>query len=121
MGKKTTTTKPTTVKRAAAKPAADAVSAPEAPATVTKPKAAKAAKPAAAKPAASKPAAKKKAAAPKAPRKTKAPVAAAGFTNDDIALRAYFIAEARRHTGEHGTPEGDWHEAERQLRAELAK
>ncbi len=38
------------------------------------------------------------------------------FTAEDIALRAYFIGEHRRHRGLPGTPESDWFEAERQLR-----
>lgn len=37
-------------------------------------------------------------------------------TTEDIALRAYFIAEHRRHRGLPGNPESDWLEAERQLR-----
>ena len=83
---------------------------------------AKAAAPAkhAAKPA---PAAAKKAAAPKPPAKAAAapkPAAkkAATFTTDDVALRAYFIAEKRRHLGQPGSEHGDWLEAERQLLAE---
>ena len=122
MGKTTTTKKTTPAKRAAAKVAPEAVTINEtpapAPATVTKPKAVKTAKPAA-KPAT---AAKKKPATPKAPRSKVKKVAAmaAQFTGEDIALRAYFIAEKRQQTGEWGTPEGDWLEAERQLRAELA-
>ncbi len=115
MGKKTTTKKTTTTKRAAAKIAAPVVFTNQvpAPATVTKPKRAKATKPAAAK----------KAAAPKTTKttRTRKPAAiAAGFTMEDIGLRAYFIAEKRQQCGQHGTPEGDWLEAERQLRAELA-
>jgi|GEM_PF-531099 len=42
------------------------------------------------------------------------------ISNDDIALRAYFIAERRRHMGWHGDETGDWVEAERQLRSEAA-
>jgi hypothetical protein len=42
------------------------------------------------------------------------------ISQDDIALRAYFISEARRARGEGGDPTGDWLEAERQLRAEAA-
>ena len=37
-------------------------------------------------------------------------------TSDDIAVRAYFIAEKRRELGIPGDPESDWLEAERQLR-----
>jgi len=40
---------------------------------------------------------------------------------DDIALRAYFIAEGRQATGGHGDEHGDWVEAERQLRAEAGR
>src|SRR5438105_14951776 len=40
------------------------------------------------------------------------------FSNDDIALRAYFIAEKRRNRGIPGDEHQDWLEAERQLRAE---
>lgn len=40
------------------------------------------------------------------------------ISHDDIALRAYFIAERRRNEGRHGDPSHDWVEAERQLRAE---
>jgi hypothetical protein len=38
-------------------------------------------------------------------------------TNDDIAVRAYFIGERRRHLGLPGDPQSDWLEAERQLRS----
>jgi hypothetical protein len=41
-----------------------------------------------------------------------------GFTNDDVALRAYFIAQRRHAEGRHGNPESDWLEAEAELRAE---
>jgi hypothetical protein len=44
--------------------------------------------------------------------------AGGGFTSDDIALRAYFLAQRRIENGEPGSPEGDWIEAERQLTAE---
>jgi hypothetical protein len=92
MGKKTDTAKP------------DAT-----PAPATKPAAAK------------KPAAKK--AAPKAPatKAKKATVAKAAFTQDDIALRAYFIAEKRHKAGLPGDTHHDWLEAERQLTAESKK
>ena len=43
---------------------------------------------------------------------------APAFTTDDVALRAYFIAEKRRHLGQPGSEHGDWLEAERQLLAE---
>jgi hypothetical protein len=41
-----------------------------------------------------------------------------GFTQDDVALRAYFIAEKRRTLGVPGDEHTDWIEAERQLKAE---
>jgi hypothetical protein len=58
------------------------------------------------------------------PLKTPKPAkkkAAKVISNEDIALRAYFIAERRQATGGHGDEHGDWVEAERQLRAEAAK
>ena len=51
-------------------------------------------------------------AAPK--RAAKAP----GYTNDDIALRAYFLGEKRRNHALPGDEHQDWLEAERQLLAE---
>jgi hypothetical protein len=112
MGNKTTTKKTTTAKRAAAKVAAavDSNNETPTPATVTKPKRAKTT---------AAPTAAKKPAAPKRVRK-KAVTMARSFTAEDIALRAYFIAEKRQRAGEYGTPESDWLEAERQLSAELA-
>ncbi len=93
MGKKTTTVK-------TAAPAKRAVkSAPAKPPAAVK-KATNGTKPA------------KAAVAPK--RAAKAP----GYTNDDVALRAYFIAEKRRHLGQPGDERHDWLEAERQLLAE---
>ncbi len=57
-----------------------------------------------------------KATKPKAP---KAPAPAKpGYTADDVALRAYFIAEKRRTHGLPGDEDHDWIEAERQLAAE---
>ena len=38
-------------------------------------------------------------------------------TTEDIAMRAYFIGERRRHLGLPGAPQSDWLEAERQLRS----
>ncbi|MEQ1860727.1 MAG: DUF2934 domain-containing protein [Chthoniobacteraceae bacterium] len=57
-----------------------------------------------------------------ATRKPKAKIAtrSRGISGDDIALRAYFIGEHRRRSCIDGTPEGDWLEAERQLRAAIA-
>ena len=40
------------------------------------------------------------------------------FSTDDISVRAYFIGEHRRSLGHCGDSEGDWLEAERQLRSE---
>lgn len=41
--------------------------------------------------------------------------------DEDIALRAYFIAERRHKMGWPGDSTGDWVEAERQLKAEAAR
>jgi hypothetical protein len=46
---------------------------------------------------------------------------ALGFSNDDVALRAYYIAERRRTLDLPGDEMGDWVEAERQLRKEARK
>jgi hypothetical protein len=43
------------------------------------------------------------------------------ITNDDISLRAYFIAERRQAMGWPGDSSSDWVEAERQLKAEAAR
>ena len=43
------------------------------------------------------------------------------LSDDDIALRAYYIAERRRRLDLPGDEIGDWVEAERQLRAEARK
>jgi hypothetical protein len=45
---------------------------------------------------------------------------APSFTHEDIALRAYFIAEKRRSQGLSGDEHQDWIEAERQLLVESA-
>jgi hypothetical protein len=37
-------------------------------------------------------------------------------TMEEIALKAYYLAERRRHLGLPGDPESDWLEAERELR-----
>jgi hypothetical protein len=58
---------------------------------------------------AKKPAAKK----PATPKTKKA-----AYTQDEIALRAYFISEKRQRLGLHGDSHSDWIEAERQLAAE---
>ncbi len=57
----------------------------------------------------------------KAAKPAKKKAAKVIITNDDIALRAYFIAERRQATGGHGDEQGDWVEAERQLRAEAGR
>ena len=62
--------------------------------------------------------AKTKARKPKAAPGKKAAVA---ISSEDIALRAYFIAERREKMGWHGDSTGDWVEAERQLKAEAAR
>lgn len=46
---------------------------------------------------------------------------ARGFTDADISLRAYFIAERRHKLGWPGDSTSDWVEAERQLTAEEKK
>ncbi len=55
-----------------------------------------------------------------APAKKPAP-SARGFTDGDISLRAYFIAERRHKLGWPGDSTSDWVEAERQLTAEGKK
>jgi hypothetical protein len=42
------------------------------------------------------------------------------YTHEDIALRAYFIAQKRHAQGLQGDPHQDWIEAERQLSVEVA-
>lgn len=37
-------------------------------------------------------------------------------TSEEIALRAYYLAERRRHIGLSSDPEADWLQAERELR-----
>lgn len=56
-----------------------------------------------------------------AAKKKPAKKPAVTFSTEDIALRAYFIAEARHRDGIHGDAHSDWVEAERQLRAERRK
>lgn len=92
----------------AAKPATKkAAPKPKASATAGKPAGKASAKPAA------------KPAPVKAPKK--APSPARGFTDDDVSLRAYFIAERRHKLGWPGDSTSDWVEAERQLTAEAKK
>jgi hypothetical protein len=52
--------------------------------------------------------------------KPKVPTAPA-YTQEDVALRAYFISEKRRNHGLPGDEHQDWLEAERQLAAENVK
>jgi hypothetical protein len=56
-----------------------------------------------------------------APKKLKAAAVEIVISNDDISLRAYFIAERRQAMGWPGDSTSDWVEAERQLRAEAAR
>ncbi|MFA7345460.1 MAG: DUF2934 domain-containing protein [Terrimicrobiaceae bacterium] len=65
-------------------------------------------------------AAKPKSQKPKAVSRKKTSAAAA-ISGEDIALRAYFIAERRHKMGWPGDSTSDWVEAERQLKAEAAK
>jgi hypothetical protein len=105
MGKKTNNAKPAAPAKRAAKPkpAAEKVTVPE-PTPASVPVAAPA---------------KTKA----APRTSKAPAARAkkpAYSQEDIALRAYFIAERRQAAGLPGDSHQDWIEAERQLASEAS-
>ena len=51
--------------------------------------------------------------------RSKSPGKKPSYTLDDVALRAYFIAQDRHAKGIPGSPETDWLEAERQLRVEI--
>ena len=63
--------------------------------------------------------AKKPAAKKAAPRKTAPPTPKKpAFTDDDVALRAYYLGEKRQQLGLPGDSHSDWVEAERQLKAE---
>ena len=62
--------------------------------------------------------AKKPAVQKTAPAKAAVPKKAAACTPDEVALRAYFIAEKRSKLGLPGDSHSDWIEAERQLTAE---
>ena len=97
MGKKTSTAKPATpAKRAAkTKPAAEKATAPET--GTARPKGV---------------ARKTKPATPRAKKPA--------YSQDDVALRAYFIAERRQAAGLPGDAHQDWIEAERQLAAEAS-
>ncbi len=50
-----------------------------------------------------------------------APATEIPITNEDIALRAYYIAERRRSMGWGGDEHSDWVEAESQLKAEAKR
>ncbi|HEV7401986.1 MAG TPA: DUF2934 domain-containing protein [Chthoniobacteraceae bacterium] len=93
-------------------------------AVVAPPKPSPAAKPArvAAKPANAAPAAAKTAVKPikLTSSRKKAPAAPKTVTDEEIAVRAYLIAEHRHQHGIWGEPHLDWIEAERQLKAELS-
>lgn len=123
MGKTTTSTTKKTAAKRAAKPAATAdVASTEtpAPAIAAKPapKAKRVRKPALPKDA--KPAAiKRTTTATKSSKKSKSAATKPAYTSEDIALRAYFIAQKRQQLGQYGSPESDWLEAERQLREGL--
>lgn len=65
-----------------------------------------------------KPAVKKVAVSKPAAGKSKSKPVEIHISNDDIALRAYFIAERRQKMGWPGSSADDWLEAESQLRAE---
>jgi hypothetical protein len=60
-------------------------------------------------------------AAPKPRRAAAGKKAVAGISADDIALRAYYLAERRRSLNLPGDELGDWVEAERQLRKEAGE
>lgn len=55
----------------------------------------------------------------KAPRQLATPEAPI-VSHDDVALRAYFIAQSRRENGDLGDEHQDWLEAERQIAIETA-
>jgi len=57
----------------------------------------------------------------KKPVKKASPAKKPAYTPDDVALRAYFIAEKRQKAGLPGDSTSDWVEAERQLLAESKK
>jgi hypothetical protein len=110
MAKKNTTTKTAITAKRTVTPFATTESngAAPIPASVLPATTEKAKLPAKAKPAKKQPA--KKAATPKAKKPA--------YSQEDIALRAYFIAEKRQQLGLPGDSHSDWIKAERQLRAE---
>jgi len=119
MGKPTTTTTKKTTAKRVVKPAATSNGKPrEVPATPA-PKAKRVRKPAPLK-AAKSSAPKRSTTATKTSRKSRSASSKPAYSMDDIALRAYFIAQKRQQLGQFGTPESDWLEAERQLREGLS-
>ena len=58
---------------------------------------------------------------PKTTRRTAAKAKTPSFSREDVALRAYFIAENRQKHGLPGNTATDWIEAERQLAEETKK
>jgi hypothetical protein len=122
MGKMTTSTTKKTAAKREVKPAVENGEAAEAPPTAPNkkpaPKAKRVRRPAVPKP--GKPAAARRTTkATSASAKSRSASTKPAYTNEDIALRAYFIAEKRRQLGLWGSPESDWLEAERQLREGL--
>jgi hypothetical protein len=123
MGKKSDTAKPppaiaespaSTTTKTIAKPAPEPAVAAAKPEAVTKPVAPN-------PPAMGGNGAPAKTAAKKKPAKKAAAKKTVTFTTEDIALRAYFIAEHRQRHGLHGDSHSDWIEAERQLKKESRK
>ena len=104
----------TTAKKTKTAPISTPISAPEPPAPAVAVKVPEPAKASVNGDGAKPKAAKKKATKKKAKK-------AVVFSTEDIALRAYFIAEHRHHHGLHGDAHSDWVEAERQLKKEHKK
>jgi hypothetical protein len=122
MGKTTTTTTKKVTAKRAVKPAAAASEAIEIPATTAKkpaPKAKRMRKPVLQK-AGLRATPKRTTTATKASKKSRSAASKPAYTSEDIALRAYFIAQKRQQLGHFGSPESDWLEAERQLREGLS-
>lgn len=55
---------------------------------------------------------------PTAPATIELPTASPGYSHEEIATRAYFIAEKRRTSGQPADPRQDWLDAERELALE---
>jgi hypothetical protein len=126
MGKPTTTMTKKTATKQAEDPAAAAngetavKTALPAIAAKPAPKAKRVRRPAAALKAGKPATARRTTTATKTSRKSKSAASKPAYTTEDIALRAYFIAEKRRQLGLNGSAESDWLEAERQLREGLS-